>query len=209
MKGPRRRCTKRNYYEKKLMLMSSINSTNNELSNELSSKSLLANVLDINDDWIGNNNNNSSKKKPLQDQAPPQQQHENLQMQQQQHIVKKSLSKKYHHQNENGGTSLRRENSNLSQSETSGDTAAALSYLSKGDTLRKSLGSILKELRTITQKLKEDEDDEGKALDWKFAAMVIDRLCMVVFAVATLLSAILILFTSKNIFKPSDPSFSF
>jgi hypothetical protein len=81
---------------------------------------------------------------------------------------------------------------------------------SKGDMIIAiELHSILKELKTITQKLKDDKDDEGKSLDWKFAAMVIDRLCMVIFAFATFLSAILILFTSKNILKKSDPSFYF
>lgn len=159
--------------------MNSLNSTN-ELTNELSSKSLLANVLDINDDWIGN-------KKRQQFQLQPQKSNGSV-----------------------PGAYLRRENSTLSNSGTDssqmGSGTGETIYVSKNEMMRKCLMSILKELKTITQKLKEDEDDEEKALDWKFAAMVIDRLCMVVFAVATLLSAVLILFTSKNIFKPSDPS---
>ena len=72
--------------------------------------------------------------------------------------------------------------------------------------LSKDLKFILKELRCITQKIKKDEYEEEKSLDWKFAAMVIDRLCMVLFYFATLISTCLILLTSKNFFKSSDLS---
>ena len=169
------------------MLMHNSMHTSNEMANELSSKSLLANVLDINDDWIGINKKKEQEQQQIA-QSP------------QQHIKqKKSNNSKL-----NNG-SLMRDNSSVSQSGT--DNSEPINgYMSNKDMLRKCLTAILKELRSITQKLKEDEDDEGKALDWKFAAMVIDRLCMVVFTVATLLSTVLILFTSKNIFKPSDPS---
>ena len=69
--------------------------------------------------------------------------------------------------------------------------------------LRRNLNLILKELRVITNKLREDEEDEEKSLNWKFAANVIDRLCMVFFAMATCFSFIIILLTSENFFKLS------
>ncbi len=72
--------------------------------------------------------------------------------------------------------------------------------------LRKNLSSILSEIRLMTQRLKDDEENETKSLNWKFAAMVIDRLCLVIFSIATVLSSVLILSTSKNIFKSSDPN---
>ena len=72
--------------------------------------------------------------------------------------------------------------------------------------LSKDLNFILQELRCITQKIKKDEYEEEKSLDWKFAAMVIDRLCMVLFYLATFISTCLILLTSKNFFKSSDLS---
>jgi len=62
-----------------------------------------------------------------------------------------------------------------------------------------NLNMILKELQTITSKLK--KEDEEKSLDWKFAAMVIDRLCLVIFSLATFISTALTVFTSKNFFK--------
>ncbi len=71
--------------------------------------------------------------------------------------------------------------------------------------LRKSLGLILRELCCITARIKDNEECEKKELWWKFAAQVIDRLCMVIFAILTLLSTVFILFTSKNFFKDSDP----
>ena len=64
-----------------------------------------------------------------------------------------------------------------------------------------NLNMILKELQTITNKLKKDKDDEEKSLDWKLAAMVIDRLCLVIFSLATFISTALTVFNSKNFFK--------
>ena len=72
-------------------------------------------------------------------------------------------------------------------------------------TLKGSLDAILKELRNMTQKLRDDEEEEEQSLNWKFAAMVIDRLCMYFFAVATFFSTALILFTSPNLYKSSNP----
>ena len=73
--------------------------------------------------------------------------------------------------------------------------------------LRKSLSLILKEICSITARVKASEEYENKELCWKFAAQVIDRLCMVVFAFLTILSTVFILFTSKNFFKNSDPGY--
>lgn len=64
-----------------------------------------------------------------------------------------------------------------------------------------NLNMILRELQLITRKLKADEEDEQKSLDWKFAAMVIDRLCFVCFSLATFISTVVILLTANNFFK--------
>jgi hypothetical protein len=66
---------------------------------------------------------------------------------------------------------------------------------------KKNLHAILKELRQLTKKIKDDDEDGEKELNWKFAAMVIDRLCMWIFTVATVVSTAGILLTSKNFFK--------
>lgn len=83
------------------------------------------------------------------------------------------------------------------------DNCGESMYTSKCDSypLKKNLHAILKELRLMTKKIKDDGEDEEKELNWKFAAMVIDRLCMWIFAVATFFSTTIILLTSKNFFK--------
>lgn len=196
--------------ERKLNLLNTNNHHQHHLNysasevNDLNSKSLLANVLDINDDFIGNNNNTANKrsfrnrlKSKILNEAQANNNYTNY------------MSGSSTNSNFIKPGFLMRENSNLSQSGTEsqlGDNSFLTTYSkSEVNMVKKSLNSILKEIRQITQKLREDEDDEAKSLNWKFAAMVIDRLCMVIFTVATFLSAVLILFTSKNIFKPSNP----
>ena len=71
--------------------------------------------------------------------------------------------------------------------------------------LKFAIESVLKELKTITQKLRDDQLEEEESLDWKFAAMVIDRICMYFFAIATFFSTSIILLTSPNLYRSSDP----
>jgi hypothetical protein len=93
---------------------------------------------------------------------------------------------------------LKRENSNISE-----NLADSLLNCSKSELnmYKKIIGSILKELHKLTQKIKDDDEDEAKELNWKFAAMVIDRLCMIFFIVSTIICTAGILFTSPNFFK--------
>jgi len=88
---------------------------------------------------------------------------------------------------------------------TLNDYLSSYSNKSELNGLRKHLHLILKEIRLINLKLKREEGDEESSLDWKFAAMVIDRLCMILFIIATIFSNALIL-SSKNFFKSSNPS---
>lgn len=132
----------------------------NEL-NDVTSKSLLANVLDINDDFgvIAKPKRSHSKKSDL--------------------LI------------------LKRDNSaHLC------DSCSESTHMSKNDVAcRKLINSILKELQVLTKKIQDDAEGEEKELNWKFAAMVIDRLCMWFFAIATFISTVGILFTSKNFFR--------
>lgn len=137
--------------------------------NEISSKSLLANVLDINDDF-----GVITKKLKLAKLTTDNAIHNHITSFGNDHLVRENSS-------ENPP------NNNLNKSEMI--------------SLKVCLNLILNELKMISKKVKDDEDDENKILHWKFAAMVIDRLCMVFFALATLSSTIVILFTSKNFFR--------
>ena len=61
------------------------------------------------------------------------------------------------------------------------------------------LKSILGELRTITTKLRQDERFEDGCSDWKFAAMVVDRLCLCLFTMFTVISTFAILFSAPHV----------
>jgi nicotinic acetylcholine receptor len=199
----------------------------NELNEQLSSKSLLANVLDINDDFIIG--------------SPNSRYHTSVSSKNQLHMSRGANrgSMRQHSSNDpnyspysgggvggpggvmstsrgaGGGGSgepfLRRENSTMSQSGnyemSDGGGGVFSSGTSKNDiiSVKKNLICILREIKQITQKIKDDEEDESKELSWKFAAMVIDRLCLITFSLCTLTSTVSILMTSKNFFMPSDP----
>ena len=64
---------------------------------------------------------------------------------------------------------------------------------------RHELRSILKELQFLTDKMKKDEEYDDVCNDWKFAAMVIDRLCLWLFTVFTIVSTFAILFSAPHI----------
>ena len=53
--------------------------------------------------------------------------------------------------------------------------------------------------------MKDGDDEEEQSLNWKFAAMVIDRLCMYFFAFATFVSTVGILFMDSSVYRSSDP----
>ena len=52
------------------------------------------------------------------------------------------------------------------------------------------LDIILREIKVITGKI---IDDEG---DWKFASMVIDSLCLIVYTIFTILATVVVLWTA-------------
>ena len=65
-----------------------------------------------------------------------------------------------------------------------------------GSSLRNEVLNILNEVRYLTRHVKEDDEEKEEINDWKFAGMVIDRLCfwiasifLVVFTLAIFLSA--------------------
>jgi len=61
------------------------------------------------------------------------------------------------------------------------------------------LKSILGELRSITAKLRHDERFEDECSDWKFAAMVVDRMCLCLFTMFTVISTFAILFSAPQV----------
>jgi len=66
--------------------------------------------------------------------------------------------------------------------------------------LQKELGLILKEIKVITEKIKDDDEAATVEGDWKFAAMVIDRLCLIIYTVFIIVATIAMLWTAPHVF---------
>ncbi|XP_029032785.1 neuronal acetylcholine receptor subunit alpha-7-like [Osmia bicornis bicornis] len=58
---------------------------------------------------------------------------------------------------------------------------------------------ILKEIKIITDQLKSEELNSKVTNDWKFAAMVIDRMCLIIFTLFTIIATITVLMSAPHI----------
>lgn len=58
---------------------------------------------------------------------------------------------------------------------------------------------ILKEIKIITDQLKSEELNTKVTNDWKFAAMVIDRMCLIIFTLFTIIATIAVLLSAPHI----------
>jgi len=67
--------------------------------------------------------------------------------------------------------------------------------------VRAELLAILNELRWITNKLKDDAEEGTATSDWKFVAMVIDRLSFWVFTIYYVVGSIAIFMRAPNVFE--------
>ena len=83
---------------------------------------------------------------------------------------------------------------NAERTSTSAVLAASLS------SLRGELLAILNELRWITSKLKDDAEEGSVTSDWKFVAMVVDRLCFWVFTIYYVVGSLVIFLRVPNLF---------
>ena len=66
-------------------------------------------------------------------------------------------------------------------------------------TIKNELLAILNELRFITHKIKQDNEDGDDINDWKFAAMAIDRLCIWLFGFGMTAATLGIFFSGPNL----------
>jgi len=122
--------------------------------------------------------------------------------------AQKKIKKSQYNKNNNNNTNGLTNNNNdmpenlLKPTETCDDSEFS-NYNSNNNNKQQSncLNLILKELQFITKKIKTDDEQDEMSQDWKFTAMVVDRLCLVLFAVATFISTAATLLTAKNFFK--------
>lgn len=63
----------------------------------------------------------------------------------------------------------------------------------------RELQCILKELKFITNRMKIRDEEEEIIMDWKFAAMVIDRFCLITFTAFTIITTIAVLLSAPHI----------
>ena len=64
---------------------------------------------------------------------------------------------------------------------------------------QRDLQAIIRELRFITSKLKKKDDENDLIAEWKFAAMVVDRICLFVFTMFTIIATLAVLFSAPHI----------
>uniref|UniRef100_A0A914UM32 Uncharacterized protein n=1 Tax=Plectus sambesii TaxID=2011161 RepID=A0A914UM32_9BILA len=61
------------------------------------------------------------------------------------------------------------------------------------------LHRVYTELKFITQRMQQEDEDEDAQNDWKFAAMVVDRLCLIVFSTFIVASTCGIMFSAPHL----------
>lgn len=76
-----------------------------------------------------------------------------------------------------------------------------------GSPLEAELNQILEEVRYIARRFRGQDEDETVCNEWKFAAAVIDRLCLVAFSLFTILCTIGILMSAPNFVEAISKDF--
>ena len=64
---------------------------------------------------------------------------------------------------------------------------------------RTDVQKIYKEILVISNKIKQDQQDNEVAAKWKMAAMVMDRLCLVVFVLFTTILSMAIFISAPKV----------
>ncbi|XP_037937887.1 neuronal acetylcholine receptor subunit alpha-7-like [Teleopsis dalmanni] len=78
----------------------------------------------------------------------------------------------------------------------------AISHTCLSSSAEYELALILKELRWITDQLKKEDETGDITRDWKFAAMVVDRLCLIIFTLFTIIATLAVLFSAPHFIFP-------
>lgn len=124
---------------------------------ERSSKSLLANVLDIDDDFRNVTVGGAA-----------------------------------------GGNNASTVTTNLGPNFMRATTIEDASALPSSGTQRE-LQNILRELQFITTRMKKADEEAEVISDWKFAAMVVDRFCLIIFTMFTIIATVAVLLSAPHI----------
>ncbi|GFG30444.1 hypothetical protein Cfor_03686, partial [Coptotermes formosanus] len=120
---------------------------------ERSSKSLLANVLDIDDDFRHCSGTNST-----------------------------SASSGFLRSGGRGGAAIL---------DDTGSTSCSVA--------QREMQAILRELQFITGRMRKADEEAELISDWKFAAMVVDRFCLIIFTLFTIIATVAVLLSAPHI----------
>ncbi len=138
---------------------------------ERSSKSLLANVLDIEDDFRhcsmaagGHTSSNTLNSAYMRGTA-----------------TTGSMHHAHQHSGATGGMTI--------PLDDSGSCSAA----------QRDLQLILKEIQFITNRMRKVDEEADIISDWKFAAIVMDRFCLIVFTLFTIVATLVVLCSAPHI----------
>lgn len=64
---------------------------------------------------------------------------------------------------------------------------------------QRELSAILREIRFITQRMRDDDATQDIISEWKFAGMVVDRVCLILFTAFTVMSTCVCLFSAPHL----------
>ena len=79
------------------------------------------------------------------------------------------------------------------------NSSLEVEYLINVYQFSRELSLILKEIKIITDKIRDDEESAAIENDWKFAAMVLDRLCLIVFTLFTIVATVAVLAAAPHV----------
>ena len=74
-------------------------------------------------------------------------------------------------------------------------------HLYEIEMIRSELRIIISHLVILTKQARQQEELDGVSQDWKFVAMIIDRLCLILFSISMTLFTALTLFSNPTFFK--------
>nr|XP_014284142.1 neuronal acetylcholine receptor subunit alpha-7 isoform X1 [Halyomorpha halys] len=64
---------------------------------------------------------------------------------------------------------------------------------------QRELQCILRELQFITSRMRKADEEAELISDWKFAAMVVDRVCLIIFSLFTIIATVIVLISAPHI----------
>ena len=89
-----------------------------------------------------------------------------------------------------------------------GQMGEAAAFLADGqERLEQELGKILEEVRYISKRFRDQDEEETLCNEWKFAASVIDRLCLMAFSLFTILCTLGMLMSAPNFVEAISKDF--